>query len=101
MKGGIAAEEHVGNDGQCRNDESGGACRKARDSCGPDIDGFSMAGVAENFGGNVGKGAGGGGELLVGKMEVFWAVEDKHRRGRWTGDVHARVDNDNVAVRVL
>jgi len=36
------------------------------------------------FGGDVGKGAGGGGELLVGGMEAFWAVEDKHRRGRKT-----------------
>jgi len=25
MKGGVAAEEHVGDDGQCRNDEYGGA----------------------------------------------------------------------------
>jgi len=34
-------------------------------------------------------------------MEAFWAVEDEHRRGRWTADVHAKVNDDKVAVRVL
>ena len=34
MKGGVAADEHIGDGGQCRNDESGGACRKARDTRG-------------------------------------------------------------------
>jgi len=39
-------------------------------------------------------------ELLVERVEAFCAVEDEHRRGRWTGDVHVEVDDDNVAVRV-
>ena len=81
----VAAEEHVGDDGQCRNDESGGACRKTRDTHGPDVDGFSAAGFFENFRGDIAKGAGEGGELLVGGMEAFWAVKDEQRRGRWTG----------------
>jgi len=59
-----------------------------------------MAGVFEDFGGNVAKRAGKGGELLVGGMRAFWAMEDEHRSGEWTGDVHAKADDDNVAVGV-
>ena len=61
-KGGIAAEEHVGDDGQCRKDESGGVCRE---TCGPDVDGCSVAGVFEDFGDDVAKGDGEGG-LCIG-----------------------------------
>ena len=61
------------------------------DTCGPDVDGFSVASVFENFRGDVAERAGEGGELLIGGMGVFWAVEDEHRRGRWTGDVHSNV----------
>ena len=59
-----------------------------------------MAGVFEDFGGNVAKRAGKGGKLLVRGMRAFWAVEDEHRSGERTGDVHAKADDDNVAVRV-
>jgi len=51
-------------------------------------------------GGDVGKGADEGGELLVGRVEAFWVVEDEHRSDRWTGDVHAKVDDDNVTIGV-
>ena len=59
-----------------------------------------VASVFENFGGDVGKGAGEGGELLVRGMEAFCAVEDEHRSEERTGDVHAKVD-DNVAAGIL
>ena len=49
-------------------------CRETRDTCGPDVDGFSAAGVFENFEGDVVQGGGEGGELLVGRVEVFCAV---------------------------
>ena len=65
-KEGVAAEEHVGDDGQRRNDESGGACRKARGTRGRCF--------WELRGGDVGKGADEGGELLVGRVEAFCAV---------------------------
>ena len=60
-----------------------------------------MAGVFEDFGGDVTERASEGGELLVGRFEAIRAVEDEHRSGEWTGDVYAKVDDDNVAVRVL
>jgi len=33
-------------------------------------------------------------------VEVFWAVENEHRSREQTGDVHAKVDDNNVVVRV-
>ena len=57
-----------------------------------------MAGVFEDFGGDITERAGEGGELLAGRVEAFCTVEDEHRSGEWTGDVHTKVDDDNVAV---
>jgi len=51
--------------------------QRTRDTCGPDVDGFSVAGVFEDFEGDVGKGAGEGGELLVRRVEEFCTVKDE------------------------
>ena len=60
-----------------------------------------MAGVFKDFGGNVAKRSGKGGELLVGGVEAFWAAENEHRSGERRGDMYAKVNDDNVAARVL
>ena len=78
----VATEEHVGDDGQCRQDESGGACKEARDTSGPD---GSVAGVVEDFGVDVVQGAGEGLGLLVRRVEALCAVEDKQRHENWMG----------------
>jgi len=44
--------------------------------------GIPVADVFENFGGNVFKGAGEGGELLVGEMEAVCAVDNEMDGGR-------------------
>jgi len=74
--------------------------QKNGNTCGPDVDWFSVAGIFEDFGGDVAERAGAGGGLLVKGVEAFWAVEDEHRNGEWTGDVHAKVEDNNVTVRV-
>jgi len=84
-KGVVVTEEHVGDDGQCRQDESGSACRETRDTRGPDVDGFSVAGVVEDFGVDVVQGAGEGLGLLVRRVEALCAVEDKQRHENWMG----------------
>ena len=53
--------------------------------------GFPWPMFLRTLGGDVDERAGEEGELLVGRVEVFWAVEDEHRRGKWIGDMYSNV----------
>jgi len=67
----IAAEEHVGDDGRLVQTRWIWWCvRKNGNTCDPDVDGFSVAGIFEDFGGDVAERAGVGGGLLVGGVDV-------------------------------
>jgi len=72
-------------------------------TCGPDVDGFSIASVFNDFWSDVAKRTGERGELLVGGVEEFGSMKKmkEQRGGKWMGDSHSKVDDDNVTVRVL
>jgi len=72
-------------------------------TCGPDVDGFSVPGVFDDFGSNVARRAGERGELFVEGVEEFGSIKKmkKQRGGKWMEDSHAKVDDDNVTVGVL
>jgi len=62
-----------------------------------------VPGVFDDFGSDVAERAGERGELLVGRVEESGSVKKmkESRGGKWMGDSHAKVDDDNVTVGVL
>jgi len=76
---------------------------RSKGTCGPDIDGFSVAGVFDDFRSDVPERTGERGELFVGGVEEFGSVQKikEQRGGKWMGDSHAKVDDDDVTVGVF
>jgi len=66
-------------------------------TCGSDIDGVSMASVSDDFGDDVAERTCKRGELFVGRMEEFFLCKNMNKGGV-DGDLHAKVDDDNVGV---
>ena len=60
--------------------------------------GFSMTGVFNDFGGSVAERAGEGGGLLVGKVGEFCFVKNEQED---QGDLHVKVDDDDVTAEVV
>jgi len=62
-----------------------------------------VPGVFDDFGSDVAERACERGELLVGGVEEFSSMKKmKEQRGeKWMGDSHAKVDDDDVTVRIL
>jgi len=50
-------------------------CAEKQYTCGPDVDGFSVAGVLEDFGCDVAERPGERGELLVGGVKEYCSVK--------------------------
>jgi len=62
-----------------------------------------MSSVFNDFGSNIAKRASERDKLLVRGVKEFGSMKKmKEQRGRkWIGDSHAKVNNDNITIRVL